>query len=456
MRRVYTRFTVSRMPDLVTLLLQIAAVVLATRFAGRIIGWIGQPRVVGEMLAGILLGPSLLGWAAPAVSQALFPPSSLGYLNLLSQLGLLLFMFLVGLEFNTAAIRRLGRVALAVSAASIVVPFLLGAALADFIYPRLYAGLSDASVPKLAFVLFMAAAMSVTAFPVLARILSDRKLARTELGVLAIACASVDDVFAWFILAYITAFANVSRQSALEAAPAQPTGSVGVLFVEVTAFGLIMVLGIRPALKRLYPFLLRDGEVTESSMGATFLLLLLSAAATEWLGIHLLFGAFLFGAILPREPRVVAGIVEKLEAVTKVLLLPIYFAYTGLRTSLGSLRGGEMWLYCGLITLVAIAGKLGGASVTARAAGVPWRKAAALGALMNTRGLMQLIILNVGLELGVINQTVFSMMILMALITTFLTTPLVMLLYPTPEAICYPKRQAAHTAPAAKRPMASL
>jgi Kef-type K+ transport system membrane component KefB len=276
---------------LVTLLLQVAAIVVATRLIGHLIGWIGQPRVVGEMLAGILLGPSLLGWAAPAVSRALFPPQGLAYLNILSQLGLLLFMFLVGLEFNTEAVRSLGRVALATSVASIAAPFGLGAVLAYSIYPQL----ADPSVPRITFVLFLGTAMSVTAFPVLARILADRQMTRSELGVLAIACASVDDVCAWFILAYVAAFAHASNQS-------KP---LGFLFAEVTVFALVMILAIRPGLERFARLLLRDGQVTENTMGVMLLLLLLSAAATEWLGIHLLFGAFLFGAILPRDPRLI-------------------------------------------------------------------------------------------------------------------------------------------------------
>jgi Kef-type K+ transport system membrane component KefB len=280
-------------------------------------------------------------------------------LNILSQLGLLLFMFLVGLEFNTEAIRSLGRVAVATSVASIAAPFAFGAVLAYSIYPQL----ADPSVPRITFVLFLGTAMSVTAFPVLARILADRQMTRSELGVLAIACASVDDVCAWFILAYVAAFAHASNQS-------KP---LGFLFAEVTVFALVMILAIRPGLERFARLLLRDGQVTENTMGVTLLLLLLSAAATEWLGIHLLFGAFLFGAILPRDPGLIRGLTEKLESVTKVLLLPIYFVYTGLRTSVAAMRGGDMWLYCGLIILVAIAGKMGGAYVAARATGVPRR-----------------------------------------------------------------------------------
>jgi len=395
----------------------VAAIVLTARFAGLLIRRIGQPQVMGEMVAGIMLGPSFLGWAAPSLSHALFPAASLSYLNALSQVGLVLFMFLVGLEFNTAAVRDLGRVAAVTSIVSIVVPFLLGSALAIAVYPRL----ADPGVTVAAFALFLGAAMSITAFPVLARILAERGLTQTDLGVLAIACASVDDVAAWCILAYIVAFDRASHEAK----------SVWTMFAGVTLFALAMIFGARRLLKRFHTVFLRHGRVTEDMMSLLLLLLLLSAAMTEWLGIHLLFGAFLFGAILPKDHNFVRGVTEKLESITVVLLLPIFFAFTGLRMSVGLVRGREMWLYLVLITLTAVAGKLGGATIASRAAGVPWRMALALGALMNTRGLMELVILNVGFELGVINQAVFSMMVMMALVTTFLTTPLVEMIHPT-------------------------
>jgi Kef-type K+ transport system membrane component KefB len=266
--------------------------------------------------------------------------------------------------------------------------------------------------------------MSITAFPVLARILAEKRLTRSELGALAIACAAVDDVTAWGILAYIVAFVRASQQS----------HPLWITFAGVTVFVLLMIYGVRPLLRQFHASFLRHGRVTENMMAGLLLLLLLSAAMTEWLGIHLLFGAFLFGAILPREDGFLRGITEKLESLTLVLLLPLFFAFTGLRTSIGIIRGREMWLYCLVIIVVAIAGKLGGSTIASRAAGVPWCNAFALGILMNTRGLMELVILNIGLEFGVINQALFSMMVLMALVTTFLTSPLLELVNPVRQA----------------------
>jgi Kef-type K+ transport system membrane component KefB len=403
-------------PNLVTLLLQVAAIVITARLVGILFQRIGQPQVMGETVAGIMLGPSLLGWMAPGLSHALFPPSSLSYLGALSQVGLLLFMFLVGLEFNSTRIRNLGRAVLLTSHASISLPFFLGSLAALLLYPRL----SDRHVTFPAFALFLGAAMSITAFPVLARILAERRLTRSELGALAIACAAVDDVTAWGILAYIVAFVRATQQS----------NPLWITFAGITAFVLLMIYAVRPLLRQFHVSFLRHGRISENIMAVLLLLLLLSAAITEWLGIHLLFGAFLFGAILPRDDDFLRGINEKLESITLVLLLPLFFAFTGLRTSIGLVRGRGMWIYCLLLILIAITGKLGGSSIAARAAGVPWRNAFALGILMNTRGLMELVILNIGLEFGVINQGVFSMMVLMALVTTFLTTPLLELVLP--------------------------
>jgi Kef-type K+ transport system membrane component KefB len=405
------------MPNLVTLLLQVATIVIAARALGLVFRRIGQPQVMGEMVAGILLGPCFLGWVAPGVSHSLFPAASLGYLNALSQVGLLLFMFLVGLEFNSTAVRNLGHAVVLTSHVSITVPFFLGSLLALFLYPRL----SDQSVTFPAFALFLGAAMSITAFPVLARILSERRLTRTDLGAFTIACAAVDDVTAWCILAFIVAFVRASH----EARPLWMT------FAGVAVFAVVMVVGVRRLLEKFRDSFVRHGRLTDDTTALLLLLLLLSAAMTEWLGIHLLFGAFLFGAILPREHDFVRAVSEKLESVTLVLLLPNFFAFVGLRTSIGLEHGAEMLVYCGLIILVAVAGKLGGSMIAAHLGGVPWREALAIGVLMNTRGLMQLVILNVGLDLRVINEAMFSLMVIMALVTTFLTTPLLALVRPT-------------------------
>jgi Kef-type K+ transport system membrane component KefB len=413
------------MPDLVKLLLQISAIVVCARLTGLAFRRIGQPQVMGEMVAGIMLGPSFLGWLYPEAMQKLFPEESLGYLSTLSQVGLLLYMFLVGLEFNPKLLRNMGHAAFLTSHVSISVPFLLGALLALYLYPLL----SSNAVPFQEFALFMGAAMSVTAFPVLARILRERELHRTQLGAVSIACAAVDDVTAWCILAYILALVR-SSHSAL---PLWWTVLGLVVFV------LFMVLAVKKWLLVFERRFRIRGSLSDDMIGLILLILLGSATMTEWLGIHLLFGAFLFGAIMPKSEDFVARISEKIESITMVLLLPIFFAFTGLRTSTGFLREAEMWMFCSLIILVAVAGKLGGSLFAARVAGLPWRDAAGVGILMNTRGLMELVILNIGLDLGIISSAVFSMMVVMALVTTFMTTPLLAWVYPRRLIVAAPQ-----------------
>jgi len=398
------------------LLVQIAAVVIAARGVGLLFRRIGQPQVVGEMAAGILLGPSFLGWIAPAVSGRLFPPESLGFLNSISQVGLLVFMFLVGLELNPRLLRGRGHTAVVTSHASIVVPFVLGTLLCLYLYPRL----SSASVGFTGFSLFMGAAMSVTAFPVLARILSERELMRTRVGTVTLACAAVADVTAWCILAVVVAIVGA------RAGGMPPWMTIA----GAAGFVLLMVFVVRRALAPLERRFERDGRLTQDVLGAILLVALASAWATEALGVHALFGAFMAGAVMPKEKAFLHTLNEKLEDVTVVLFLPLFFAFTGLRTRIGLVEGAEMWGWCALIVLVAVAGKLGGSAAAARATGMSWRESGAIGTLMNTRGLMELVILNIGLDIGVISPAVFAMMVLMALATTFMTSPLLELVYP--------------------------
>ncbi|HEX8210854.1 MAG TPA: cation:proton antiporter [Longimicrobium sp.] len=404
------------MPNLLLLLVQIGVVLVAARLVGLLFRRIHQPQVVGEMVAGILLGPSLLGWAAPEISARLFPAASLGFLNSISQIGLLIFMFLVGLELDPKLLRGKSHTAVVTSHASIVAPFFLGALLSLLLYPRL----SDDSVTFTGFALFMGAAMSVTAFPVLARILTERGLTKTRVGAVAIACAAVDDVTAWCILAGVVA---VVRSG---------TGvhSLWVTLAGSAAFVAVMLGLVRPVLARLEGAFHRHGKLTQDLLGGVLLMGLASAWMTEYLGIHALFGAFLAGAVMPKGERFVHALTEKLEDVTVVLLLPLFFAFTGLRTSLALLEGAEMWGYAALIILVAVAGKWGGSTLAARFTGMNWREAGAVGVLMNTRGLMELVILNIGLDIGVISPALFAMMVLMALVTTFMTSPLLEWIYP--------------------------
>jgi Kef-type K+ transport system membrane component KefB len=420
-----------------TLLVQIALILVTTRIVGRLLRRIHQPQVVGEMIAGILLGPSLFGWLLPEASAAIFPTSSLSALNVLSQLGLLLFMFLVGVEFDPRILRGHGHTVVVTSHASIIVPFCLGALLAVVLYPAL----SPRSVPILHFVLFTGLAMSITAFPVLARILAERDMLRTNVGAMAIACAAVDDVTAWCLLAGVVLLTKAAEQ----------TTPFAWTLLGTLAYTSVMVFGVRRGLRALGDYYQRQGDVSENMLAAVLLMLLVSAWVTEMLGIHALFGAFLMGAVIPKDVGFRRALSGKLEAVTTTLLLPLFFAFTGLRTSIGFLQDGQMWLYCGLIIGVAIAGKLGGSALTARRFGLSWREAGALGILVNTRGLIELVFLNIGLDIGVISPTFFTMMVLMALVTTFMTTPLLAWVYPAHLYQQEVTRQPANGNPAAPR-----
>ncbi|PWU02274.1 MAG: cation/H(+) antiporter [Terriglobia bacterium] len=405
--------------ELSKLVLQIGVILILARVAGSLFRKINQPQVVGEMAAGILLGPSLLGWVAPGVSATLFPPASLDYLNAFSQIGLVLFMFLVGLSLNTKDLHEYGHAAVLTSHVSIAAPFCLGSVAALFLYPRL----SNQGVTFTGFALFMGAAMSITAFPVLARILAERNLLRTKLGSLAIACAAVDDVTGWCVLAYIVVLIRASHGSR----PLWLTLGGSLIYV------ILMLTGV----KRLVPWFEKSyqkhGRLTDNAIAGIILLVLASALCTEMLGVHLLFGAFLLGAIMPKSADFVDHLKQKFESVTVALLLPLFFAYTGLRTSIGTITGHGMWIYTVVVLVVAVAGKLGGCLGAGKLAGMPWRDATALGVLMNTRGLMQLIILNIGLDIGVISPPVFSMMVVMALLTTFMASPLLDVVYRTPQ-----------------------
>jgi Kef-type K+ transport system membrane component KefB len=411
------------MPNLARLLLQVLIIVAVAAAAGRIMQVLGQPRVVGEMIAGIVLGPSVLGALAPSVAAAIFPAISLGFLNSLSQIGLVFFMFLVGMELDPRLLRGRGHASVLASHASIAAPFLLGVLLALVLQDRL----SVPGVPFTTFALFLGAALSVTAFPVLARILTERRLLRTRVGAAAIVCAAVDDVTAWCILAMVVMLAGTR----MGAPPLWMT--LGGTLVYCAA----MVWGVRPLLTRLGRYTMEARGLSTYIVATVAMVVLASAWLTEMLGIHALFGAFLAGVIMPREEHLVRGLVQRFEDVMVVVLLPLFFALTGLRTHIGLIHGVELWTICAVIVATAILGKLGGSAVAARATGMSWREAGALGLLMNTRGLMELVILNVGLDIGVISPTLFAMMVIMAIVTTLMTTPLLSWIYPGPPE---PKR----------------
>ncbi len=404
------------MPNLFTLVLQITVILFVCRLVGTIFRKIHQPRVVGEMFAGILLGPSLLGWMAPQFSAYLFPPASLGFLNALSQIGVVIFMFLVGLNINPKELKHQSHAAVLTSHVSITAPFVLAALLALYLYPKL----SDDSVSFTNFALFMGAAMSITAFPVLARILSERDLLGSSLGTVAIAAAAVDDVTGWCILAYIVVLVRAAHQST----------SIWVTLGGILVFGVVMIYGVQVLLRGFERTFRKYGEISENRMAALLLLALISGLCTERLGIHLLFGSFLMGAIMPKDPTFVRYVLDRFETITITLLLPLFFAFTGLRTNIGLAKGPAMWGYCALIILVATLGKLGGTMAAARLTGMGWREATGLGALMNARGLMGFVILNIGLDIKIISPALFSMMVVMALVTTFMTSPILELTCP--------------------------
>lgn len=399
-------------PDaLVHVLVAMTAVLVTGRLLGLVFRRVGQPPVIGEVMGGILLGPSLLGRVWPDAAAFILPPLVGPYLAVIAQLGVILYMFLVGLELNAGVLRKRAHVAVAISHASIVLPFLLGATLALVLYPRL----SSRDVSFTSFALFVGVAMAITAFPVLARILTDRKMHRTQLGVIALACAAADDVTAWCLLAFVVGVAQ-----------AQVGGAILVTGLAVAFIGF-MFLVVRPLATR---FLGRLDEVQLSPDVVALVLagLLLSALSTEAIGVHAIFGAFLFGAVIPHDSAIGRALTHKLQDLVTLLLLPAFFAYTGMRTQIGLVEGVGQWLVCGLVIVVATAGKFGGTVMAARLAGLGWRESGTLGVLMNTRGLMELIVLNIGLDLRVISPTLFAMMVLMAIITTMATSPALFLL----------------------------
>jgi len=391
---------------LLHLLAALAAVVLLGRILGRLFRSIRQPPVIGEVVAGIVLGPSLLGSLWPDAYAFILPASVAPSLGLLSQLGVVLYMFLVGVELDSNIFRGQIRSTATIALASIALPFALGIWLA----PRLYPELAPNAVKYTHFALFVGVAMSITAFPVLARILADRGITQTALGRLALTCAAIADVTAWCLLALVVGVVQSSDRGLLTS-------------VLTMAFIAVMFVAVRPVVVRLS----RRWENREPDRGEIAIVLvaaLLSALATEAIGVHAIFGAFLFGAVIPHTGALAQALERRIEYVVTILLLPAFFAFAGMRTEVGLLSSASMWLTCAVLIVVATAGKFGGTLLAARITGHDWRRSTELGLLMNTRGLMELIVLNVGLDLGIISPALFTMMVLMALVTTMATTPL--------------------------------
>ena len=397
---------------LVKVLLALTMIIITARVMGALFAKVNQPAVIGEVVGGIFLGPSLLGRLSPELAAVLLPPDAAPFLSVISQLGVILYMFLVGLELDLAVLRTTVARTLVISQASIVVPFALGALFAV----AMFDALAPPGVRVTSFVLFLGVAMSITAFPVLARILGERGLQRTALGTLALTCAAINDAVAWCLLALVV--------GVMQASPLDAMWTIGLTFV----FIAVMLTAGRDIAARTVTALDRSAHIGERSLALVLVAVLLSAVATEFIGIHAIFGAFLLGAIIPHHSRVAAHATERIADIVRVMLLPAFFAYIGLRTEIGLVNGAADWLLCALIIVVATAGKFGGTTIAAKVVGLDWRNSAALGVLMNTRGLVELIVLNIGFDLGVISPRLFTMLVIMALVTTMMTSPLLTLL----------------------------
>lgn len=411
---------------LAVLILQITSIILVSRIFGYIFNKIGQPTVIGEIVAGIVLGPSLLGLFFPEFSGFIFPKGSLPNLQFLSQVGLILFMFVIGMELDLKVLRNQAHDAVVISHASIVIPYFLGMSLAYYMYEDF----APDNISFLSFALFMGIAMSITAFPVLARVIQERDLTKTKLGSIAITCAAADDVTAWCILAAVIAIVKAGTfVSALY------TIALSMLYV------LTMIFVVQPVLKKVGEVYSERETISKTIVAVAFLILLASAYLAEIIGIHALFGAFLAGVIMPPNFSFRRVMMEKIEDVSLVLLLPLFFVFTGLRTQIGLLNETHLWSACGLIILTAVAGKFGGSTFAARVVGQNWKESLSIGALMNTRGLMELIVLNIGYDLGVLTPEVFAMLVIMALVTTFMTGPaldLINYVFPERHAVTAP------------------
>lgn len=393
---------------LALLLFQIITIVLIARVFGWIFRKIGQPSVIGEIIAGIVLGPSLFGLYFPDMKEALFPVASLGNLQLLSQIGLILFMFVIGMELDLKVLKNKANEAVVISHASIVIPFALGIGLSYYIYHEF----APDGVEFLSFSLFMGIAMSITAFPVLARIVQERGIHKTRLGTIVITCAAADDITAWCILAVVIAIVKAGSF----------VSSIYVIGLAIL-YVLAMMFVVKPFLKRVGDLYAKKDNVKKSVVAIFLLTLIVSSYLSEIIGIHALFGAFMMGAIMPDITKFRNIFIEKVEDVSVILLLPLFFVFTGLRTEIGLINEPYLWKITGYIILVAVAGKFFGSALAARFVGQNWRDSLTIGALMNTRGLMELVVLNIGYELGVLSPKVFTMMVIMALVTTFMTGP---------------------------------
>ena len=373
--------------------------------------------VCGEIAAGLILGPSVFGRLFPGAFHAIFNPSVGQTFSILSQLGLILLMFLIGLEFDFGHLSENKRTVLSVSLAGIAAPFALGFGLGRVMHQQLGLGghsINDAS--WINFALFMATAMSITAVPTLGRIMIELNINRTRLGSPTISAAAINDAAGWTILAFITAVVRSTFDPVKMAA----------MVAGVLVYGLVMILGVRPLVIRWANRTLKKngGDISINALATLLVMVLLSAAVTNKIGIFSIFGAFMMGAVLYDHRELRDAVRRRLNDFVTAFFLPVFFTYTGLRTEMGAMTGGKLWLFCGLVLAAAIVGKFGGCTLAARANGLRWRESSIIGVMMNTRALMELIVINVGYDLGIIPGTVFFMLVFMAVFTTYMTTPI--------------------------------
>ena len=405
---------------LLTVIIQLIVIIAASRLFGALFRKFGQPQVCGEIAAGLVLGPSLFGGMFPGLFHQIFDPSVSSIFSVMSQLGLVLLMFLIGLEFDFGHLGDNRRTAMSIAVAGILVPFGLGFALGLFMHPRL-----SLSGNPYNFALFMAAAMSITAIPTLGRIMIEFNINRTRIGSLTISAAAIEDAIGWIIVAFLTAIVRSTFDIT------KLTMMVG----EVALFAIVMIFMVRPLVIKWSEAALRksDGDLTLNSLAALLILIFLCAICTSLIGIFSIFGAFFLGSILYDQHEFVEAVRRRLNDFVTVFFLPVFFTYTGLRTEIGSMTGGDLWLLCGLVLVTATAGKFGGCALAARMNGVPWRESSIIGVMMNTRGLMELIVINLGYDLGIIPKNVFFMLVIMAVVTTYITAPLLRRLIPKSE-----------------------
>jgi len=426
--RAIARLDVERL--LLPVLLQLAVIIAAARLFGALARRVGQPTVVGEIVAGLLLGPSLLGWLAPDLFHALFRPELEGLdqpladalvakvFTVIAQIGLIFLLFLVGLEFEGRHVLANGRAAVLISVAGIAVPFGLGAALAPAIHPHLEAHPAAGTVSLPGLTLFLGVALSITAIPVLGRIMMELQITRTRLGSITITAAAVDDAIGWILLASVAAVVRSNFD------PLETLRMVGL----TVAFAFLIFVVARPLLIRFFMAALaaNRGELSATAFAVSLVALLLAALTTNLIGIFAVFGAFALGAALSGEDQLRRALAAKLHEIVTGFFVPVFFTYTGLRTDITGIQGAAMWLILGGVIVAAVTGKLAGCGIAARLSGFSWKESGIVGAMMNSRGLMALIAINVGFELGVVPRSLFSVLVLMALVTTALTTPLLL------------------------------